>query len=93
MDVAAAAEALLSAERPVIHAGQGCLYAEASAELKELAELLQAPVMTTMQGKSVFTRGPSSRPRFGRDRHDEAVRALHRQRGRDIRSRVQLHRD
>ena len=53
-DVAAAAEALLSAERPVIHAGQGCLYAEAWDELKELAELLQSPVMTTMQGKSVF---------------------------------------
>ena len=53
-DVAAAAEALLAAERPVIHAGQGCLYAEAWDELRELAELLQAPVMTTMQGKSVF---------------------------------------
>ena len=53
-DVAAAAEALLSAKRSVIHAGQGCLYAEAWDELKELAELLRAPVMTTMQGKSVF---------------------------------------
>ena len=53
-DVAAAAEALLSSRRPVIHAGQGCMYAEAWDELKELAELLRAPVMTTMQGKSVF---------------------------------------
>ena len=53
-DVAAAAEALLAARRPVIHAGQGCLYAEAWDELKEIAELLRAPVMTTMQGKSVF---------------------------------------
>ena len=53
-DVSAAAEALLAAERPVIHAGQGCMYAEAWDELKALAELLQAPVMTTMQGKSVF---------------------------------------
>ncbi|MYA60167.1 MAG: thiamine pyrophosphate-requiring protein [Chloroflexi bacterium] len=53
-DVAAAADALLAARRPVIHAGQGCLYAEAWDELKEVAELLRAPVMTTMQGKSVF---------------------------------------
>lgn len=53
-DVAAAAEALIAARRPVIHAGQGCLYAEAWNELMELAELLRAPVMTTMQGKSVF---------------------------------------
>ena len=53
-DAAAAAEALLAAERPVIHAGQGCMYAEAWDELRELAELLRAPVMTTMQGKSVF---------------------------------------
>ncbi len=53
-DVAAAADALLAARRPVIHAGQGCLYSEAWDELKEIAELLQAPVITTMQGKSVF---------------------------------------
>ena len=48
------AEVLLSAERPVIYAGQGCLYAEAWDELQECAELLQAPVTTTMAGKSAF---------------------------------------
>jgi acetolactate synthase-1/2/3 large subunit len=53
-DIAAAAKVLLQARRPVIHAGQGVLYAEASAELKELAELLQIPVMTTLEGKSAF---------------------------------------
>jgi acetolactate synthase I/II/III large subunit len=53
-DVAAAACALVEARAPVIHAGQGVLYAEASAELVELAELLQAPVMTTLEGKSAF---------------------------------------
>jgi thiamine pyrophosphate-dependent acetolactate synthase large subunit-like protein len=53
-DVAAAAEALLSARRPIIHAGQGVLYSEASDELVELAELLQVPVMTTLEGKSAF---------------------------------------
>jgi acetolactate synthase-1/2/3 large subunit len=45
---------LLNAQCLVIHAGQGVLYAEAWEELRELAELLQAPVMTTMPGKSGF---------------------------------------
>ena len=53
-DVLAAARALVAAERPVIFAGQGVLYAEATDELVELAELLQIPVMTTMLGKSAF---------------------------------------
>jgi len=53
-DIAAAARALVQARRPLIHAGQGVLYAEATAELRELAELLQAPVMTTLEGKSAF---------------------------------------
>jgi acetolactate synthase I/II/III large subunit len=53
-DVGAAARALVEAKRPVIHAGQGVLYAEATSELIELAELLQAPVMTTLEGKSAF---------------------------------------
>jgi len=45
---------LLQAERPVIYAGQGVLYAQAWNELTELAELLQAPVLTTLNGKSAF---------------------------------------
>ncbi len=53
-DIEAAARVLVQAKRPVIHAGQGVLYAEASRELLELAELLQAPVMTTLEGKSAF---------------------------------------
>lgn len=53
-DITEAARVLLQARRPVIHAGQGVLYAEASAELVELAELLQIPVMTTLEGKSAF---------------------------------------
>jgi len=53
-DVDLAARTLRAARRPVIHAGQGVLYAEASADLLELAELLQAPVMTTMEAKSAF---------------------------------------
>ncbi len=46
--------ALLAADRPIIHAGQGVLYAEASEELVQVAEFLQAPVMTTLAGKSAF---------------------------------------
>ena len=53
-EVREVAAVLLRAERPVIHAGQGCLYADARAELLEIAELLQAPVLTTMMGKSGF---------------------------------------
>lgn len=54
-DVMDAAKALLDATRPLILAGQGVLYAEASAELTELAELLQIAVSTTMAGKSAFS--------------------------------------
>ncbi|SVB96013.1 uncharacterized protein METZ01_LOCUS248867, partial [marine metagenome] len=53
-DVSRAAKALLAADRPIIHAGQGVLYAEATPELIEIAEFLQAPVMTTLPGKSGF---------------------------------------
>ena len=53
-DVMAAARALLEARDPVIHAGQGVLYAEAGPDLLELAELTNIPVMTTMGGKSAF---------------------------------------
>ena len=52
--VSRAAAALLAAARPLIHSGQGVLYAEASEELVQIAEFLQAPVMTTMPGKSGF---------------------------------------
>jgi acetolactate synthase I/II/III large subunit len=53
-DVAEAAKVLVQAKSPVIVAGQGVLYAEASTELAELAELLQAPVTTPLEGKSAF---------------------------------------
>ncbi|MCH7472406.1 hypothetical protein IIA79_05585, partial [bacterium] len=53
-DVLEAAKALLQAKHPVIHAGQGVMYADASLELAELAELIQAPVMTTMAGKGAI---------------------------------------
>ena len=53
-DVEEAADALAGAEAPVIVAGQGVLFSQASTELRALAEWLSAPVMTTMNGKSAF---------------------------------------
>jgi thiamine pyrophosphate-dependent acetolactate synthase large subunit-like protein len=53
-DVAEAARRLAGAERPVILAGQGVLYAGATAELVRLAELTGTPVATTLNGKSAF---------------------------------------
>ena len=52
--IEATAEALLEAECPVIYAGQGVHYAQAWDSLKELAELLGAPVTTSLGGKSAF---------------------------------------
>jgi acetolactate synthase I/II/III large subunit len=84
-DIAEAARVLVEARRPVIHAGQGVMYAEASPDLLELAELLQAPVMTTLEGKGAFPEdhalslgtgggGVMSGPRHG---HDLAGREDH----------------
>lgn len=49
-----AADRLLAAKTPLIWAGSGVLYAGASEELATVAELLGAPVMTTLQGKSAI---------------------------------------
>jgi thiamine pyrophosphate-dependent acetolactate synthase large subunit-like protein len=53
-DVRRAAAALVEAKRPVIYAGQGIHYARAWESLQKLAELLGAPVATSLQGKSAF---------------------------------------
>lgn len=53
-DIRVILDALCSAERPMLLAGHGVLYAQASAELKQLAELLQLPVATSLLGKSSF---------------------------------------
>jgi len=49
-----AAKAIVNAKRLVIYAGQGVHYAQAWPQLKKLAELLGAPVMTSLSGKSAF---------------------------------------
>ena len=53
-DVRKAAAAILSAKRPLIYAGTGIHWAEAWNELKQFAELLGAPVTTSLGGKSSF---------------------------------------
>ncbi len=53
-DVRDLVRALLAATSPVINAGQGVLYAEATDDLVEFAELTSIPVMTTLAGKSAF---------------------------------------
>ena len=52
--IEAAAQRLRSASRPVILAGNGVRLGKAQSQLRELAELLQAPVATTASGKGVF---------------------------------------
>jgi acetolactate synthase-1/2/3 large subunit len=53
-DVKIAVKALLEAENPLFYVGQGVFWADAGEELLKLVELVQAPVTTTLVGKSVF---------------------------------------
>jgi thiamine pyrophosphate-dependent acetolactate synthase large subunit-like protein len=52
--VAEAARILVQAARPVIYAGQGVHYGKAWQSLRALAEILEAPAATSLQGKSAF---------------------------------------
>ena len=53
-DIRRAAEILARARRPAIIAGGGSIISGASDELRQVAEFLQAAVMTTQQGKGVL---------------------------------------
>lgn len=53
-DVTRAVELLLAARRPLIYAGEGVIYAQASAELRAFAELARAPVITTLKAKGAL---------------------------------------
>jgi len=57
--IRSAAEALANAKRPVIWAGGGVIAANAAAELTALSEALNAPVITTQEGKGAI---PESHP-------------------------------
>ncbi|MGA8987456.1 MAG: acetolactate synthase large subunit [Aeromicrobium sp.] len=49
-----AARLIAAAERPVLYVGGGVIKANASAELKVLAELTQIPVVTTLMARGAF---------------------------------------
>ncbi|MBI4290760.1 MAG: hypothetical protein HY661_04690 [Betaproteobacteria bacterium] len=53
-DVKAAVKTLLEARDPLLHVGEGVLYADATSELLQFAEFAQVPVLTTLKGKSAF---------------------------------------
>ena len=55
----AAAKLMAQAERPVLYVGGGALAAEATAELKELVEVTDFPVVLTLTAQGAF---PSSDP-------------------------------
>src|SRR5690242_7562362 len=54
-----AAKLISSAQRPVLYVGGGVLKAEASEQLRELAELTRIPVVTTLMARGAF---PDSHP-------------------------------
>ena len=49
-----AARLICAAQRPVLYVGGGMLKSRASAELAELAEFLQVPVVTTLMARGAF---------------------------------------
>ncbi len=57
--VQAAAELILKSHKPILYVGGGVIRAEASNELLALAELLHAPVTTTLMARGAF---PDSHP-------------------------------
>jgi len=74
-----AAVAITEARRPVIYAGGGMIKAGAAAELRELAELGNLPVVTTLMARGVF---PDSHPQHlgmpGMHGHWTAITAMQR---------------
>jgi acetolactate synthase-1/2/3 large subunit len=73
--VDAVAEKLINARMPLIYAGQGVHYAKAWAELKQVAELLEAPVTTSLEGKSAFPENHPLALGSGGRAHTRAVAA------------------
>ena len=53
-DVSDLVDAIVGSTQPVITAGQGVMYSDATSELIELSELTGIPVVTTLAGKSGF---------------------------------------
>ena len=74
-DVSLAVDLLAKAENPLIYAGEGVVYAGASQELLALAELANAPVITTLKGMGAF---PGNHPLFVGVRGDHVTSYLNR---------------
>ena len=72
-DVKAAVDVIKQAQSPLIYAGEGVVYGQASDELVEFAELANAPVVSTLKGKGVF---PESHPLFVGVRGDHVTKYL-----------------
>ena len=68
VDVSAAVDLLLKSKDPLIYAGEGVIYAGASAELKSFAELANTPVISTLKAKGAF---PEDHPLFVGVRGDQ----------------------
>jgi acetolactate synthase-1/2/3 large subunit len=61
LQIKKAVEAIKKSKRPVIYAGGGVIHSNASKELIELAEKLQAPITTTLMGLGAV---PSGHPLY-----------------------------
>ena len=72
-DVASAANELRAAKRPILFAGEGVLYSNAAAELREFAEKANLPVVTTLKAKGVF---PENHPLSVGTRGDHVVKYI-----------------
>lgn len=85
-DIRDAVIALLAAKKPVIWAGRGVLFSDATEDLRTLAELTGIPVFCTMPGKSGFDErhplslgagsGSTTLPAFQRLKDSDVLLAL-----------------
>ena len=69
-DVTTAVELLNKAQKPLVYAGEGVIYADAVAELKAFVELANLPIITTLKAKGAF---PEDHPLFVGVRGDQTV--------------------
>lgn len=62
------AESIRTSQRPVVLAGGGCVWSGAAEQVKELARLLDCPVITTLNGKGILDERSESSLGHGRTR-------------------------
>ena len=72
-DISLAVDLLMQAEKPLVYAGEGVIYAGAADELKVLAERANTPVVTTLKAKGAF---PEDHPLFVGVRGDQVTNYL-----------------